>query len=128
MKALTSLCKAERPLENGLHNNFKNSLTVSIYTKQNPFLLLDTSVFDITFIEHDIAKILRAFVLTDKEKISIIDMCDRLVSVKISDIKAGSKYLATKKYYMTMLAPHNLGSSNVLEYYNNMRFSWVLIV
>jgi hypothetical protein len=33
MKALTALCKAERPISNGLRNNCRNSLTVSLYTR-----------------------------------------------------------------------------------------------
>jgi len=65
MKALTSLCTAERPISIVLRNNCKNSLTVTIYTR-SMFVLLGTAVFDVTRIKNISVKImLAAFFFTD---------------------------------------------------------------
>jgi hypothetical protein len=67
MKALTFLCTADRPIADGLHNtlNCKKSLTVRIYIySQNLFVLLETTVFDITYIKHVGVNVLCAALFT----------------------------------------------------------------
>jgi hypothetical protein len=89
MKAHTALCTAERPISNGLRNASKKSLTVSIYTGSVSLLCWKQLCLMSHLINIFLLKYCVKLFCCYKRKPLIIDMCDCLLCVEISDIKAG---------------------------------------
>jgi len=84
--------------------NIAHSLTVSTYTGNIylfscKYVCLLSDVLNTSLIMYCV----QLFSLL-KNKTLIIDMCDCLVCVKISDTKPGRKYVATNKYNMLFIS------------------------